>query len=613
MKKFNLRLPPPPPPEAPESSSSVSPGAQQYSPSRATSPNSDDDLPPPPTAASLPPRKVLGSDQAKRRLQAFAKMKLTTSPRKAAMQFRDEDHEQESSKYEGGRKRYPLVKEATPVMASIMKEETLSRDKVQRNMEKRNNRDDLDLRNLLNSRKKRDDEEVSIAKGRRSRSREKRRRRSSQDSLTFERNRKELKSRSSSSDRSRGRGDGQRNVDMFEESPEDKKRRKRLSGGSGGGRKRTVSGERRRSKSIDNLDVRSKQSTKKWKDSSFDGGAKRRSSGGSSMHSFQGLSPATGGSGKKKMSKEEKWNLPDLMVEMKKEKDARKDVDIWELKHGNKKENEEDEEENKAPKLFNVKKYTQNGQVLIKANEDKDYYEVKDENENRDTSSFIRNSEGLFIEFPSKFMKVTSEGMSFSYNVEVSKELYLEEKKSAKIRKSIDSMMFELENESKKKRESSGERAPSALKKKKKRLSDSKKGKKKKKLVEEDSSSPSPSGKKSKVKAKGKKGKEALSPKKKTPVKAEESKTSKVLGALGTSKVSLSAAGMSKLYSMAGYAAASEVEDKETKKTATKGNDIIGLNTNTYIINGNFNSVVFRRKDHKRQRYNSQQSCQGLC
>ena len=575
MKKFNLRLPPPPPPEAPESSSSVSPGAQQYSPSRATSPNSDDDIPPPPTAASLPPRKVLGSDQAKRRLQAFAKMKATTSPRKAAMQFRDEDHDQEISKYEGGRgKRYPLVKEATPVMASIMKEETLSRDKVQRNMEKRN-RDDVDLRDLLNSRKKREDEEASISTGRRSRSRDKRRRRSSQDSLKFERNRNQL-SRSSSLDRSRGRGDGSRNVDMFEESPEDKKRKKRLSGGSVGGRKRTVSGESRRSNSIDNLELRSKQAFIKRKDSSFEGGTKkRRSSGGSSMHSFQGLSPATGGSGKKKMSKEEKWNMPDLMVEMKKEKDARKDVDIWELKHGNKKDKEEEEEEEKPLKLFNVKKHTQNGQVLIKANEEKDFYAVKDENETRDTSSFIRNSEGLFIEFPSKFLKMTSEGMSFSYNVEVSKELYLEEKKSAKIRKSIDSMMFELENESKKLRESSGERPPSAMKKKKKRLSDSKKGKKRKKVVEDDSSSsPSPSGKKAK-KLKGKKGKASLSPKKKTPVKAEESKASKVLGALGSAIPSLSAAGMSKLYSMAGYGAARETEDKETKKTTLKGKKMI--------------------------------------
>ena len=210
-----------------------------------------------------------------------------------------------------------------------------------------------------------------------------------------------------------------------------------------------------------------------------------------------------------------------------------------------------------------------NGQVLIKANDEKDFYEVKDENEIRDTSSFIRNSEGLFIEYPSKYMKVTSEGISFSYNIEISQQKYLEEKKSAKIRNSIDSLMFELENETKKKRESSGERPPSSTKKKKKQL-DSKKGKKRKKVVDDDSTPP-PSGKKSKVK--GKKGKGALAAKKKAPAPSpspppDESKTSKVLGALGSS-IGLSAAGMSKLYSMAGYAA--DPESGDTKKTTPKG------------------------------------------
>ena len=97
------------------------------------------------------------------------------------------------------------------------------------------------------------------------------------------------------------------------------------------------------------------------------------------------------------------------------------------------------------------------------------------------------------------------------------------------------------------------------------RSTDSKKGKKRKKVVDDDSTPP-PSGKKAKVK--GKKGKGALAANKKVlSPPPEESKTSKVLGALGSS-ISLSAAGMSKLYSMAGYAADPQAEDTR-KKTPT--------------------------------------------
>ena len=137
MKKFSL-LPPPPPPQVPQpeclssSQSSVSPGAAVYSPSRATSPTSDpEETPPPPTQASLPPTKVLGSSMAKKRLQAFAKMKLANSPKtKSAPTFSEEEELQDNKEVKQGRKKYPLVKEATPVMASIMKEETENRELV---------------------------------------------------------------------------------------------------------------------------------------------------------------------------------------------------------------------------------------------------------------------------------------------------------------------------------------------------------------------------------------------------------------------------------------------------------------------------------------------------
>merc|ERR1712025_1306515 len=97
------------------------------------------------------------------------------------------------------------------------------------------------------------------------------------------------------------------------------------------------------------------------------------------------------------------------------------------------------------------------------------------------------NEDGSFLEFPLKFMKETSQGVSYSFNLDVSKELYLEAKKSAKIRKSIDSMVFELENETKQRKHSGDDTkdksdvSVSKKKKKKKKSNVTKKKKKKKK------------------------------------------------------------------------------------------------------------------------------------
>merc|ERR1711915_718755 len=109
--------------------------------------------------------------------------------------------------------------------------------------------------------------------------------------------------------------------------------------------------------------------------------------------------------------------------------------------------------------LFTVPKNSTSDLVLIKANKEDDYFNVKQE-DRKDDPSILRNHDGSFIEFPIKFMKETSQGVSYSFNLEKSQELYLEAKKSAKIRKSIDSMMCELENQTKKKsREKSGDKA----------------------------------------------------------------------------------------------------------------------------------------------------------
>ena len=108
-------------------------------------------------------------------LQAFAKSKLVNSPKvKSASAFNEEDDQGTNSapvkEFKSDRKKYPTVKEATPVMASIMKEEVQSRDLVQKNMERKNKEDDVDLRDLLNLRKKRESDEPDTGI-RRSRSR----------------------------------------------------------------------------------------------------------------------------------------------------------------------------------------------------------------------------------------------------------------------------------------------------------------------------------------------------------------------------------------------------------------------------------------------------------
>ena len=620
MKKFSL-LPPPPPPEVPQPSdylnsshSSVSPGAQQYSPSRATSPNSDPEdgpgIPPPPTSASLPPTKVLGSSMAKKRLQAFAKMKLANSPKtKSAPTFSEEEDHHDSSLKEakhGRSKKYPLVKEATPVMASIMKEETQSRDLVQKNMERK---DEVDLRDLLNSRKKREDplDKIERLPPQRSRSREKIRRRKksgeSQSSLDRERGgvknstlspRRELEDRNVSRDSK---------LDMFDESSDDVKRRRRGSGdllrrrnlsGESLGRRRSGSGEAGRLNKSRNKDVdltpERKKKTKK----------QRRSSGASSKNSFSGSSPS--GSGKKKLSKAEKWDLPDLMDEMKKKKvpketvgnkkdrkdkadveptkdrKHRKDIDLWELKHGSKMEDSEDhksidlwdqkhgqqDEESEEDmeispgKLFTIPKNSTSDLVLIKANIEDDYLNVKQENR-KDDPSLLRNNDGLFIEFPIKFMKETSQGVSYSFNLDKSNEIYLEAKKSAKIRKSIDSMMCELENQTKKRsREKSGEKADTSASggKKKKKVVALKKGSKKRKKLKDanqDDDDLTSSGKKKKKVKKTKSVNKSL-----TSATDTSPEPARKAGA----SVTLSAGGLSKLFSMAGYPKPQEQDDK---------------------------------------------------
>ena len=105
-------------------------------------------------------------------------MKQVGSPKiKSAATFSEEEEHQDAGvmkEIKFDKKKYPTVKEATPVMASIMKEETLSRDLVKKNMERKGKdvREDIDLRDLLNSRKKKDTDEKDT-EIRRSRSREK--------------------------------------------------------------------------------------------------------------------------------------------------------------------------------------------------------------------------------------------------------------------------------------------------------------------------------------------------------------------------------------------------------------------------------------------------------
>ena len=230
---------------------------------------------------------------------------------------------------------------------------------------------------------------------------------------------------------------------------------------------------------------------------------------------------------KKKVPKETVGNKKDRKdkadVEPTKDRKHRKDIDLWELKHGSKMEDSEDhkdidlwdqkhgqqDEESEEDmeispgKLFTVPKNSTSDLVLIKANIDDDYFNVKQESR-KDDPSLLRNNDGLFIEFPIKFMKETSQGVSYSFNLDKSNEIYLEDKKSAKIRKSIDSMMCELENQTKKRsREKSGEKADASASggKKKKKVVALKKGSKKRKKLKdanEDDDDLTNSGKKKK-------------------------------------------------------------------------------------------------------------------
>lgn len=561
MKKFNLNIPPPPPPEIPKPEVfSPSNDGQQYSPSQATSPNSDDDtgnIPPPPSTASLPPppRKVLGSDQAKRRLQAFAKSKFTNSPKgKSSMNFTDEEEIPAStpvvSKTE--RKRYPLVKEATPVMASIMKEETASREIVKKNMEKKNkNRDDLDLRDLLNLRKKREDEDRNVG-SRRSVSRERRgggrsRSRSPKHSNSTDRGRRREESQSPSPrpGTTRRRKD-KSSEDLFNNSIDEIIKKRRASGGSSKGPHSPNDSfgsekifSRSRDASIDR---------KKHKDEA-ESDRKRRSSGGSSLLSLD----RSGSDSKEAQRKKEiKRKMPDLKDELNKQKMARKDVDLWELKHG---VTGRDEENNDSPgKLFTVDSVNKNDMVLIKANIVEDFQEVK--KATRDMSVFVSKKEGYFLNFPYKYMKHTKSGVCFSYNLEMSAETYKGEKKSAQLRKSIDSMMFELENETKRKRSVSGEKVEIATSKKKKKSKlEDKKVKKRKRTEESFAKKNKKKTRPGKVGTKGETDEEKDSASETSP----QSKRHKV----GGQGVTLSAAGINKLFSMAGYTEADK--ENETK------------------------------------------------
>ena len=371
MKKFNLNFPPPPPPDLPKPDlfSPLADRGQPYSPSRATSPNSEEEngsIPLPPVTASIPTRKVLGSDQAKKRLQAFAKAKFTNSPKgKSSMNFTDLDEGSVDSSVtsKAERKRYPLVKEATPVMASIMKEETQSREIVKKNMEMKNkNRDEVDLRDILNLRKKKEDEETD-APTRRSRSKERKRGSGKNYSTSSDRGRRREESESPSprQDRQEDRRRKDRSYeDIFNDSTDDIFKRRRPSVGSGTGRQSPD--DKRLEKSRDPSSEKKKKS---------DSDRKRRSSGGSSMMSFDRHSSP--GKDDAERKKEIKRKMPDLKDELNKEKLARKDIDLWELKHGGR-----DVENNDSPaKFFTVDKAKKNELILIKANVEDEYVGFK--------------------------------------------------------------------------------------------------------------------------------------------------------------------------------------------------------------------------------------------
>ena len=487
------------------------------------------------------------------------------------MNFTDEEESPASAPVvsKSERKRYPLVKEATPVMASIMKEETASREIVKKNMEKKNkNRDEVDLRDLLNLRKKREDEERSVG-SRRSVSRERRgggrsSSRSPKHKTSSDRGRRREESTSPSPrpGTNRRRRD-KSSEDLFNNSIDEILKKRRSSGGSAKGPyspNDSFGSEKRFSRSRD-----ASVDRKKYKDDS-ESGRKRRSSGGSSLLSLD----RSGSTSKEAQRKKEiKRNMPDLKDEISKEKMARKDVDLWELKHGAR-----DEENNDSQgKLFTVDAASKNEMILIKANLDEDFKEVK--KVSRDMSLLVSKKEGYFLNFPFKYMKHTESGVCFSYNLEMSAETYKEEKKSAQLRKSIDSMMFELENETKRKRSVSGEKVEiNSSKKKKKTKLDDKKAKKRKRTEEKSESFSKKNKKKTrseKVNTKGETDEEKDSASETSP----QSKRSK---AASCQNVTLSAAGINKLFSMAGYTEADKETETKEKNVSTRKQETGWLN-----------------------------------
>merc|ERR1711915_51322 len=142
-----------------------------------------------------------------------------------------------------------------------------------------------------------------------------------------------------------------------------------------------------------------------------------------------------------------------LEVDKAQHSNTKKDIDLWELHHGNKsiKKSSEDLTDRFDKNLSNQNvPLHQSQSVLIKTTSDTDYHEIKQKY--RDTSSFLALNGEMFIEFPVKFMKETSSGMTWSCNLEMSRAVELEVRKNAQIRKSIDTMVNELENETMRKR-----------------------------------------------------------------------------------------------------------------------------------------------------------------
>jgi len=779
MKKIDFGAPPPPPPELPRPvptelySPTQYSGVQQYSPSRATSPASEDERPPPPTAASLPPRKVLGSDQAKRRLQAFAKSKMTNSPKgKAALIFADE--EEELGKEKGERKKVPMVKDSTPVMASIMKEETESRETIKKNMEiiakkaedadlemrfkedkTRRLEDDAegDLRDLL--KKKREEKDLkedseSNTSRRRSRSKErksgrneKRRNKSPKDSrprssglssdkrskrkgsfspdrsnksrdrddspTNSKRSRENLdrrkqidtkgnsretslrrkKDRSPSSEKGTGFGKfgtEKKARDLLEEIPKKSKftevrdrsqdcgnrgkdlrdieeardsrglvkdsndmktrdfkdlstesPRKKYSSGrrnsveskdEGVARTRNESGDGRRSRKfsgekkdrkgssdkksnlnssvdsrdgrvsvaetkpdrkISSVDIRDQRSgQKKELDELRSLGRSDNSREREKMFSPLGIDPGQiegdkrtrkGGDDsferKRNVSSESKAEIKDQQSYQGDK--IKKDIDLWELKHGN--PNQSFTKEKIARSDDTREEIRKEQTIYIKAATEEDYLEVKQEHRDITAVGFIRVKDDLFIEFPCKFMRETSTGMTWSYNLVTSEVKEVEVKRNAHIRQSIDSLVSELEHETSKKRSRENSEQlevvtePVKSKKKKKTISkidiEVKKGKKKRKLKKEEVNAKKPK------KKKRRKDKEIADDIDLPDMSFEldhsivSANTSPNANRPSAESVSvpLSAAGMSKLFSMAGYDPSSNITDNVDVKS----------------------------------------------